>query len=66
MITIVQNVNDIMLMEESQGNILTTVDTITLQSNMMYNAQCLLVIWMENLILLVVLTSVSGSYHLSL
>ena len=33
---------DIMLMEGSQDNILTTVDTITLQSDMTYTAQVIL------------------------
>ena len=33
---------DIMLMEGSQDNILTTVDTITLQSDMIYTAQVIL------------------------
>ena len=33
---------DIMLMEGSQDNILTTVDTITLQSDMTYTAQVML------------------------
>ena len=37
--TIVQNKYDLMLMEGSQDNILTTVDTITLQSNMIYTIQ---------------------------
>ena len=32
----------IMLMEGSQDNILTTVDTITLQSDMIYTAQVIL------------------------
>ena len=36
--TTIQNINDIMLMEGSQDNILTTMDTITLQSDMMYTA----------------------------
>ena len=35
----IQNINDVMLMEGSQDNILTTVDTITLQSNMKYTIQ---------------------------
>ena len=30
--TIIQNINDVMLMEGTQDNILTTMDTITLQS----------------------------------
>ena len=37
--TTIQNINDIMLMEGSQDNILTTVDTITLQSDMRYTIQ---------------------------
>ena len=37
--TIVHNINDVMLMEGSQDNILTTVDTITLQSDMIYTMQ---------------------------
>ena len=37
--TTIQNINDVMLMEGSQDNILTTVDTITLQSNMKYTIQ---------------------------
>ena len=37
--TIVQNINDVMLMEGSQDNILTTVDNITLQSDMIYTIQ---------------------------
>ena len=37
--TTIQNISDIMLMEGSQDNILTTVDTITLQSNMKYTIQ---------------------------
>ena len=37
--TIIQYINDIMLMEGSQDNILTTVDTITLQSDMRYTIQ---------------------------
>ena len=32
----IQNIADVMLMEGSQDNILTTVDTITLQSDMIY------------------------------
>ena len=47
----------VMLMEESQDNILTTVDNITLQSDMIYT--CILVIWMENVILLVYSTNFS-------
>ena len=31
--------NDVMLMEGSQDNMLTTVDTITLQSDMIYTIQ---------------------------
>ena len=34
--TTIQNINDVMLMEGSQDNILTTVDAITLQSDMTY------------------------------
>ena len=37
--TTIQNINDVMLMEGSQDNILTTVDTITLQSDMRYTIQ---------------------------
>ena len=38
--TTIQNTNDVMLMEGSQDNyILTTVDTITLQSDMTYTIQ---------------------------
>ena len=37
--TIIQNINDVMLMEGSQDNILTTVDNITLQSDMRYTIQ---------------------------
>ena len=37
--TIIQNINDVMLMEGSQDNILTTVDNITLQSDMKYAIQ---------------------------
>ena len=37
--TTIQNVNDVMLMEGSQDNILTTVDNITLQSDMIYTIQ---------------------------
>ena len=37
--TTIQNINDVMLMEGSQDNILTTVDNITLQSNTNYTAQ---------------------------
>ena len=37
--TIIQNITDVMLMEGSQDNILTTVDTITLQSDMIYTIQ---------------------------
>ena len=37
--TTIQNINDIMLMEGSQDNILTTVDTITLQSDMRYSTE---------------------------
>ena len=37
--TIVPSINDVMLIEGSQDNILTTVDTITLQSNMIYTIQ---------------------------
>ena len=37
--TTIQNISVIVLMEESQDNILTTVDTITLQSNMKYTIQ---------------------------
>ena len=36
---IVQNINEVMLMEGSQDNILTTVDTVTLQSDMTYTIQ---------------------------
>ena len=37
--TVVQYINDVMLMEGSQDNILTTVDNITLQSDMIYTIQ---------------------------
>ena len=37
--TTIQNINDVMLMEGSQDNILTTVDNITLQSDMIYTIQ---------------------------
>ena len=37
--TTIQNINDVMLMEGSQDNILTTVDTIILQPNMNYTIQ---------------------------
>ena len=38
--TTIQNINDVMLMEASQDNyILTTVDNITLQSDMRYTIQ---------------------------
>ena len=37
--TTIQNINDVMLMEGSQDNILTTVDNITLQSDMTYTIQ---------------------------
>ena len=37
--TTIQNINDVMLMEGSQDNILTTVDSITLQSDMKYSIQ---------------------------
>ena len=37
--TTILNINDVMLMEGSQANILTTVDNITLQSNMKYTIQ---------------------------
>ena len=37
--TTIQNINNVMLMEGSQDNILTTVDTITLQTNMKYTIQ---------------------------
>ena len=37
--TTIQNINDVMLMEGSQDNILTTMDTITLQSDMRYTIQ---------------------------
>ena len=37
--TTIQNINDVMLMEGSQDNILTTVDNITLQSDMRYTIQ---------------------------
>ena len=36
--TLVRSINDVMLMERSQDNILTTVDNIALQSNMNYTA----------------------------
>ena len=36
---IVQNINDVMLIGESQDNILTSVDTISLQSDMIYTIQ---------------------------
>ena len=34
--TTIQNINDVLLMKGSQDNILTTVDNITLQSDMIY------------------------------
>ena len=37
--TTIQNINDVLLMEGSQDNILTTVDNITLQSDMRYTLQ---------------------------
>ena len=37
--TTIQYINDIMLMEGSQDSILTTVDNITLQSDMIYTIQ---------------------------
>ena len=37
--TTIQNINDVMLMEGSQDNVLTTVDNITLQSDMTYTIQ---------------------------
>ena len=37
--TTIQNITDVMLMEGSQDNILTTVDNITLQSDMTYTIQ---------------------------
>ena len=37
--TAIQNINDLMLMEGSQNCILTTVNTITLQSDMRYTIQ---------------------------
>ena len=37
--TTIQNINDVLLMEGSQDNTLTTVDNITLQSNMKYTIQ---------------------------
>ena len=37
--TTIQNINDVMLMKGSQDNILTTVDTITLQADMIYTIQ---------------------------
>ena len=37
--TTIHNINDVMLMKGSQDNILTTVDTITLQSDMIYTIQ---------------------------
>ena len=37
--TTIQYINDVMLMEGSQDNILTTVDTITLQSDMIYTIE---------------------------
>ena len=37
--TTIKNISDIMLKGGSQDNILTTVDTITLQSNMKYTIQ---------------------------
>ena len=37
--TTIQNIADVMLMEGSQDDILTTVDTITLQSDMIYTIQ---------------------------
>ena len=37
--TTIQNINDVILMEGSQDNILTTVDNITLQSDMTYTIQ---------------------------
>ena len=37
--TTIQNINDLMLMEGSHDNVLTTVDNITLQSDMTYTIQ---------------------------
>ena len=37
--TTIQNITDVMLLEGSQNNILTTVDNITLPSDMMYTIQ---------------------------
>ena len=37
--TIVQNISDVMLMEGPQDNILTTVDNITIQSEITYTVQ---------------------------
>ena len=37
--TTIQTINDVMLMEGSQDNILTAVDNITLQSDMIYTTQ---------------------------
>ena len=37
--TTIQNINNVVLMEGSQDNILTTVDNITLQTNMKYTIQ---------------------------
>ena len=37
--TIIQYINDVMLIEGSQDNILTSVDNITLQSDMIYTIQ---------------------------
>ena len=37
--TAIQNINDVMLMEGSQNCTLTTVDNITLQSDMIYTIQ---------------------------
>ena len=37
--TTIQNITDILLLEGSYDNILTTMDNITLQSDMIYNIQ---------------------------
>ena len=58
------NISDVMLMEGSQDNyILTTVDNITLQSNMNYTIQVPFSNLDGEFNLLVVLTSVSEIPH---
>ena len=54
--TTIQYINDVMLMEGSRDNILTTVENITLQSDMRYIIQ--VSFSNENLTLLVVLYNV--------